>query len=122
MRLKIFGDEYIKTPRNPEPKLLTEIFEIIANQEDLEEEDEKLYLIQELLDFVDIEIVHKSNFIELQFIKYEEEFDKSLFTRKELKIIDNILEKYKDTTVRNVANDCFKIEKVRTTPQGEVII
>ena len=120
--IKIFGEEYIKAPRNPEPKILTELFNIIANEEDLEEDDERLYLIQELLDFVDIEIVKKPNFIELQFIKVEEEFDKSIFTRKELKLIDNIIEKYKNTTVRNTANACFNIEKVRETINGEIII
>ncbi len=120
--IKIFGEEYIKTPRNPEPKILTELFNIIANEEDLEEDDERLYLIQELLDFVDIEIVKKPNFIELQFIKVEEEFDKSIFTRKELKLIDSTIEKYRDTTVRNIANACFKIDKVRETTNGEVII
>lgn len=120
--IKIFGEEYIKAPRNPEPKILTELFNIIANEEDLEEDDERLYLIQELLDFVDIEIVKKPNFIELQFIKVEEEFDKSIFTRKELKLIDDIIEKYKNTTVRNTANACFNIEKVRETINGEIII
>ena len=120
--VKIFGEEYIKAARAPEPKILTELFDIIANQEDLEEDDERLYLIQELLDFVDIEIVKKPNFIELQFIKYEEEFDKSIFTKKELKLIDSMLEKYKNTTPRNIANDCFNIEKVRATPTDEVII
>ncbi|MCD4759243.1 MAG: SocA family protein [Arcobacteraceae bacterium] len=120
--VKIFGEEYIKAPRAPEPKILSELFDIIANQEDLEEEDERLYLIQELLDFVDIEIVNKQNFIELQFIKVEEEFDKSVFTKKELKLIDSMIEKYKDTTVRNIANACFNIEKVRETAKGEIII
>jgi len=120
--VKIFEEEYIKAPRAPEPKILTELFDIIANQEDLEEEDERLYLIQELLDFVDIEIVEKQNFVELQFIKVEEEFDKSVFTKKELKLIDSMIEKYKDTTVRNIANACFNIEKVRETAKGEIII
>ena len=120
--MKIFGEDYIKAPRSPEPKILTELFDIIANEEDLEDDDERLYLIQELLDFVDIEIVKKTNFIELQFVKFEEEFDKSIFTRKELKLIDSIIEKYRDTTVRNIANACFKIDKVRETANGEVII
>jgi hypothetical protein len=120
--VKIFGEEYIKEARNPEPKVLTELFEIIANQEDLEETDERLYLIQELLDFVDIEIVKKQNFIELQFVKYEEEFDGSIFTKKEIILIDTILNKYKDSTIRNISNACFKIDKVRETAKGEIII
>lgn len=119
---KIFKEVYIKEARAPEPKMLTEIFDIIANQEDLEEDDERLYLIQELLDFVDIEIVKKPKFIELQFIKYEEEFDNSIFTKKEFLLIDSVLKKYKDTSIRNIANECFKIDKVRQTPKGEVII
>jgi len=120
--VKIFGEEYIKEARNPEPKVLTELFEIIANQEDLEEDDERLYLIQELLDFIDIEIVKKHNFIELQFIKCEEDFDNSIFTKKEIILIDTVLEKYRDTSIRNIANACFKIDKVRETAKGEVII
>lgn len=119
---KIFKEVYIKEARAPEPKMLTEIFDIIANQEDLEEDDERLYLIQELLDFVDIEIIKKPKFIELQFVKYEEEFDNSIFTKKEFLLIDSVLKKYKDTSIRNIANECFKIDKVRQTPKGEVII
>ena len=33
-----------------------------------------------------------------------------------------MIEKYKDTTVRNIANACFNIEKVRETAKGETII
>jgi hypothetical protein len=119
---KIFGDQYIKSARNPEPKQLTDIFEIIANDEDLEDDDERLYMIQELLAFVDIEIFDKKSFVELKFSKFEEEFDPSIFTKDELSLIDDILAKYKDMTPRNIANACFKIEKVRQTPNGEVII
>ncbi len=68
---KIFGDEYIKSSRNPEPKILGEIFSIVANDEDLEEEDERRFLITELLDYIDIEILEKKDFIELKFIKME---------------------------------------------------
>lgn len=119
---KIFGDEYIKSSRNPEPKILTELFEIMANNEDLEEEDPRLDLIQELLAFVEIEINEKPKFIELKFHKYEEEFDPSIFSKEEMGIIRDMVKKYKDATPRNIANDCFKIEKVRETKNGEVII
>lgn len=119
---KIFDDEYIKESRNPEPKLLTEIFEILANDEDLEDDDFRLDLIQELLSFVEIQIQEKQNFIELKFSKYEEEFDKSIFNKDELDIIKTIAHKYKDASPRNTANDCFKIEKLRETQKGEVII
>ena len=119
---KIFGEEYIKDKRNPEPKILAELFDIIANQEDLDEEDERLFLIQEILDYIDIEVITKDKFIELQFIKMEEEFDESLFEKEELKTIDKVITKYKDETARKIANACFQIEKVRKTELNEIII
>lgn len=119
---KIFGDEYIKTNRNPEPKILSDIFNIVANDEDLDEEDERRYLITELLDYLDIEVVEKHNFTELKFIKTEEEFDASLFENKELITINKVISKYKNASARNIANSTFKIEKVRITATNEVII
>jgi len=119
---KIFGDEYIKDKRNPEPTILSEVFDIIANQEDLDEEDERLFLIQELLDYIDIEILTKEKFIELEFIKMDEEFDESLFEKEEMKTIKKIVEKYKEETARKIANACFQIDKVRETQLNEVII
>ncbi|WP_417325201.1 type II toxin-antitoxin system antitoxin SocA domain-containing protein [Halarcobacter sp.] len=119
---KIFNEEYIKDKRNPEPVVIGEIFEIIANSEDLDEEDERLYIIQELLDYLDIEVLTKDKFIELKFIKMEEEFDKSLFSRKELNSIEAVIEKYGEDTARKVANATFKIQKVRDTALNEIII
>lgn len=119
---KIFNEEYIKSARNPEPLLMAELFDIIANEEDLEEEDERLFLIQELLDYLDIEVQEKKNFIELKFIKMEEEFDESLFDKDEMKTIHKIVTEHKETSARNIANVCFKIDEVRDTPKGEVII
>lgn len=119
---KIFGEEYIKAKRQPEPKVLTDLCHIMANDLDLDEEDERMYLIAELLDYVDIEVFEKDKFIELKFVKMDEEFDKSLFTKEEMKTIDTIISQYKNTTARNIANATFQNEKVRSTPLGEVII
>lgn len=119
---KLFGEEYIKDKRNPEPVILSELFDIIANAEDLEEEDERLFLIQELLDYLDIEIHTNEKFIELKFIKMEEEFDESLFTKEEIKTIKKIVDKYKDESPRKVANACFQLEEVRETSLEEIII
>jgi len=119
---KIFDDEYIKDARSPIPSVLSEVFDIIANEEDLEEDDPRLFLIQELLDYLDIEVKAKEKFIELKFIKMEEEFDDTLFTTDEMKTIHKIIETYKDTSPRNIANDCFKIDEVRNTAKGEVIL
>ncbi|RXJ66310.1 DUF4065 domain-containing protein [Halarcobacter ebronensis] len=118
---KIFNEEYIKDKRNPEPVILGEIFEIIANGEDLEEDDERLYMIEELLEYLDIEILTKEKFIELKFLKMEEDYDESLFTKEELKTIKEIVKKYKEDSVRNVANSTFQIEEVRRAPLGEII-
>jgi len=119
---KVFGEEYIKGKRNPEPKILGDIFDIIANSKDLDEEDDRLYIIQELLDHLDIEVLTKANYIELQFIKMEEEFDKTLFSTKEMKTINSIIEDYLEDTPRKVANATFKNEKVREANLGDVII
>lgn len=119
---KIFNEEYIKSARNPEPVILSELFDIIANSEDLDEEDERIFLIQELLDYLDIESIANEKFIELKFIKMEEEYDESLFNKDELKTIHKVVSQYKDTSARNLANDCFKIEEFRATPKGEIII
>ena len=119
---KIFNDTYIKGSRHPEPVIVSELFDIVANEEDLEEEDERIYLMQELLDYLDIEIVEKEKFIELNFIKMEEEFDESIFSKDEMKTIHKIVSEYLNTSTRNLANDCFKIEEVRATKNGEVII
>lgn len=118
----IFGEEYIKTARHPEPLILGELFSIIANNEDVEEDDPNLYLIQELLDYLDIEIVEKKSFVELQFIKMEEEFDEEFFSKDELTTIHKIVLEYIDTTPRNIANACFKIDEVRNTQVGEKIL
>jgi hypothetical protein len=119
---KIFADTYIKAKRNPEPKILSEIFDIIANEEDLDEEDERLFIIQELLDYLDIEVIKKESFIELKFIKMEENFDSELFEQSQMKVLRNTVKKYKETTARNLANETFKIEQVRQTTLEEVIL
>ena len=119
---KLFNETYIKGSRHPEPIVLSELFDIVANEEDLEEEDERIYLMQELLDYLDIEVIEKEKFIELNFLKMEEEFDESLFSKDEMKTIYKIVSQYQDSSARNIANDCFKIDEVRNTANGEIII
>ena len=119
---KIFGDEYIKAKRTPEAKVMGDIFNIIANDVDLEEDDDRLYIITEFLDSLDIEILEKEKFIELNFIKMEEDYDKTLFSKKERKTLETIVSKYEKETPRQMANATFGIEKVRSTAIGEVII
>ena len=119
---KLFNEEYIKGPRHPEAVVLGELFDIVANEEDLEEDDERIFLMQELLDYLDIEVIEKEKFIELNFIKMEEDFDESIFSKDEIKTIHKIISQYQDTSSRNIANECFKIDEVRNTPKGEIII
>ncbi len=119
---KIFGETYIKDNRTPIPQTLSSIFNVMINDEDLDEEDEKLYIIQELLDHLDIEILTKSKYTELNFVKMEEDFDKSIFSHKELSTISKIVEQYKNETPRKMANICFSIDKLRETKVGEIIL
>jgi len=119
---KIFGDEYIKAKRSPEPKIMGDIFGIIANDIDLDENDEKMYIITEFLEFLDIEILKKEKFIELGFVKMEEEYDKTVFSQKERNTIEAVVAKYAKETPRQMANATFSIEKVRSTTIGDLII
>lgn len=119
---KIYGEEFIKESRSPEPVILGDLFEIIANDIDLDEDDERIFLITEMLDSLDIEIVEKEKFIELQFIKMEEDFDESLFSKEEMKTIKRVVNEFKNASTRSIANATFKIDKVRETVKGELII
>lgn len=119
---KIFGEKYLKQKRNPEPVILSDIFDIIANEEDLDEEDERLYFITDMLDFLDIEILTNDKFIELKFLKMEEDFDSSMFNKKEMQTIKEVVQKYKNDTSRTIANACFNIDEVRETKIGEIIL
>jgi lipopolysaccharide biosynthesis regulator YciM len=119
---KIFEETYIKNKRQPEPKKMTELFDVIINDIDLDEDDERLYLIQELIDHLDIEIYDRQGFVELKFIQMEEEFDESLFDKDEMKTIHKIVSEYIETSPRNIANACFKIDEVREAPIGDTII
>ncbi len=87
----------------------------------MEEEDERLILITELLDFLDIEIITKEKFIELKFIEMEEDFDKSVFSKEELETLEKTVEKYKEETARKIANASFQIENVRKASLDENI-
>jgi len=119
---KVFNENYIRDSRGPLAEVLSEIFNIIINSEDLNEDDERLFVIQELLDHLDIEVVSKQKYIELNFIKMEEEFDEDVFTKDELKTIKRIVDKYKSETPRKMANICFAIDKVRSTENGKLIL
>jgi hypothetical protein len=119
---KIFGDEYIKGARSPEPKLLSELFEVIASEQILEEDDERVFFIQEILDNVDIDIIERENFIEIKFIEIGIEYDESIFDNDELKTINKLVLQYKEATPRVIANDTFKIDEYRAKEKGEVII
>jgi hypothetical protein len=119
---KIFGDEYIKGSRSPEPKILSELFEIIATEEVLEDEDDRVFFIQELLDNIDIDIIERENFTELHFVEIGIDYDETLFDDNELKTINKLVLQYKEATPRVIANDTFKIDEYRAKEKGEVII
>jgi len=117
----IVNETFIKDKRGVKALVLDELFEIILNEENLEDEDDRVFFIQELLDFLQIDIIEKESFKELKFSKLDEDFYEDIFTKEELKTIHKIVNLYKDTTVRALSNECFSLDKVRTTKQGEVI-
>ncbi|WP_419678471.1 type II toxin-antitoxin system antitoxin SocA domain-containing protein [Aliarcobacter lanthieri] len=119
---KIINETFIKDKRGVKAVVLSELFEIIINEDILDEEDDRVYFIQELMDFLDIEIVEKENFKELKFSKLDEDFDEGIFSKDELRTIHKIVTLYKDTSVRNLSNECFSIDKVRQTENKEVIL
>ncbi|MBL3519304.1 DUF4065 domain-containing protein [Arcobacter lanthieri] len=119
---KIINETFIKDKRGVKAVVLSELFEIIINEDILDEEDDRVYFIQELMDFLDIEIVEKENFKELKFAKLDEDFDEGIFSKDELRTIHKIVTLYKDTSVRNLSNECFSIDKVRLTENQEVIL
>lgn len=119
---KIVNEEFIKTKREPKALFLNEIFELIKAEEILEEDDERVFFIQEIMDFVDIDIVEKDGFKELKFKKHLEEFEESLFTKDELYSMQKVVNLYKDTSSRSLANECFKLDIVREKSLDEIII
>ncbi|WP_034255547.1 type II toxin-antitoxin system antitoxin SocA domain-containing protein [Aliarcobacter lanthieri] len=119
---KIINETFIKDKRGVKSVVLSELFEIIINEDILDEEDDRVYFIQELMDFLDIEIFEKENFKELKFSKLDEDFDEGIFSKDELRTIHKIVTLYKDTSVRNLSNECFSIDKVRQTENQEVIL
>ncbi|WP_066355286.1 type II toxin-antitoxin system antitoxin SocA domain-containing protein [Aliarcobacter skirrowii] len=119
---KIVNEEFIKDKRGVKAKNLSEIFELIIDEVDLDEDDERVYFIQELLDFLEIDIVEKNGYKELNFSKFEEDFSEELFSKDEFKTIHKVVSLYKDTTVRNLANESFSIDKVRSAELGDLIL
>ena len=94
-----------------------------ANQKEFEDEDDdRVFFIQELMDFLEIEIVEKERFKELKFSKLDEDFDETIFTSDELKSIHKVINLYKDTSVRNLSNECFSLEKVRKSENGTIVL
>ncbi|WP_198305812.1 type II toxin-antitoxin system antitoxin SocA domain-containing protein [Arcobacter vandammei] len=119
---KIINETFVKTPRGVKPLVLDELFSIIIDEIEFEdEEDDRVFFIQELMDFLEIDIVQKENFKELKFHKLDEDFDESLFTKDEMTTIHKIVSLYKDTSVRNLSNECFSLQNIRDKQTDEII-
>ena len=86
---KIFNDEYIKGTRHPEPVIISELFDIVANEEDLEEDDERIFLMQELLDYLD-SIKPKILILNGDIIDIWQ-FRKSYFPKSHLKVVKKLI-------------------------------
>ena len=117
------GETFIKTSRGVKAEVLDELFTLILDEVEFEdEEDDRVFFIQELMDFLEIEIVEKERFKELKFSKLDEDFDETIFTSDELKSIHKVINLYKDTSVRNLSNECFSLEKVRKSENGKIVL
>ena len=121
--LIFFIETFIKTSRGVKAEVLDELFTLILDEVEFEdEEDDRVFFIQELMDFLEIEIVEKERFKELKFAKLDEDFDETIFTSDELKSIHKVINLYKDTSVRNLSNECFSLEKVRKSENGTIVL
>lgn len=119
---KIVNEIFIKEKRGVKASTLGELFDLILDEVILDEDDERVYFIQELMDFLEIDIVEKDNFKELKFKKLDEDFNEDIFSKDELKTVHKVVTLYKDFSVRNLANECFSIDLVRKTADGEIVI
>ena len=119
---KIFFDTYIKQKRNPEGLILSDLFDLIANEEELEEDDLRQFLINELCEYVEIDINKKDTFVELKFTPLDEEFDEELFSKDEMKTIQKTINAYSETSVRNLSNETFSLDIVRNTEIDNIIL
>lgn len=118
----IFSDDYIKNKKLPQSQTLNELFDLIASEEDLSEDDERFFLIEELIEYINIDITPKEKFTELKFSKNEnEEFDDELFEKEELKTIKKVIKTYEETTFRNISNEPFALDLFRDKKDGEYI-
>ena len=61
-------------------------------------------------------------FVELKFVKMEEDFDDTLLDEDEMKTIHKIVSEYKESSPRNIANACFQIDDLRKIENGAIII
>ena len=119
---KIVNEIFIKEKRGVKASTLGELFDLILDEVILDEDDERVYFIQELMDFLEIDIVEKDSFKELKFKKLDEDFNEDIFSKDELKTVHKVVTLYKDFSVRNLANECFSIDLVRKTADGEIVI
>ena len=118
----IFTDDYIKNKKLPQSQTLTELFDLIASEEELDEDDERFYLIEELIEYINIDITPKEKFTELKFSKNEDEdLDDEIFEKEELKTIKKVIKAFEDTTFRNISNEPFALDLFRDTKDGEMI-
>src|SRR5574344_1938632 len=69
---KILGETFIKTSRGVKAEVLDELFTLILDEVVFEdEEDDRVFFIQELMDCEEIEIIEKERFKELKLSKLD---------------------------------------------------
>jgi len=115
----VFIDDYIKEKRYVKSALLSEIFETIKLEKDIEG-DELEFLIKEFLEFIEIDIDKKENHIDIKFQAIEK-FDSEAFDEREFEILKEITKTYKNSSNRNTLNALFSIDKFREVEEEQHI-
>jgi len=121
---KVFGEIYKKDDREPRAVILENIFQIIIDNDDLDENDENYFLIKEMREYLKINVVNRGRYKELKFLKVNEDegFDRELFSDEEFEMLKYIVKKFLGDSSRKVANAVFRIDEFRALESGDIII
>ena len=120
--VKVFGDDYVKDPREPKSVMLDNLFQVIIEDDEIDETDDSYFLIGELMEYLDIDVIHRGRYKELKFFKRYESFNDEMFSETEFEILEYIIKKYKNETSRKTANSIFRIDDFRAVDNGDIII
>jgi len=112
----IFFDDYYKLPRGPVASLT---LNIINNLNEEDADDLKTYT-DDFLNILDLKIQIDDKQKITKFIP-KTTFKKELFSKSELKIIEEISKKYKDYTKDEISDESHLLKEYRNTQMNSII-